>query len=114
MSFNEKIITILIIFSATVIMRFLPFVAFPENRPTPKFIQYLGKYLPGAVFGLLIVYALKDVSILSGSHGVPELIAIAVTAALHLWKKTDDNFNIRRNNLLYASCSACVLGGIYE
>lgn len=87
MSFNERILTILIIFAATVIMRFLPFVAFPENKPTPEFIKYLGKFLPGAVFGLLMIYALKDVSILSGSHGIPELIAIAVTALLHLWKK---------------------------
>lgn len=87
MSTNEKIITIVIIFLATIIMRFLPFVAFPENKPTPRFIQYLGKYLPGAVFGLLIVFALKDVTILEGSHGFPELIAIAVTALLHLWKK---------------------------
>ncbi|MBQ1966877.1 MAG: branched-chain amino acid transporter permease [Clostridia bacterium] len=87
MSTNEKIITIVIIFLATIIMRFLPFVAFPENKPTPRFIQYLGKYLPGAVFGLLIVFALKDVTILEGSHGLPELIAIAVTALLHLWKK---------------------------
>ena len=87
MSTNEKIITLVIIFLATIIMRFLPFVAFPENKPTPRFIQYLGKYLPGAVFGLLIVFALKDVTILEGSHGLPELIAIAVTALLHLWKK---------------------------
>ena len=87
MSTNEKIITIVIIFLATIIMRFLPFVAFPENKPTPRFIQYLGKYLPGAVFGLLIVFALKDVTILEGSHGLPELIAIAVTVLLHLWKK---------------------------
>ncbi|MBQ1996000.1 MAG: branched-chain amino acid transporter permease [Clostridia bacterium] len=87
MSTNEKIITIVIIFLATIIMRFLPFVAFPENKPTPRFIQYLGKYLPGAVFGLLIVFALKDVTILEGSHGLPELIAIAITALLHLWKK---------------------------
>ena len=87
MSTNEKIITIVIIFLATIIMRFLPFVAFPENKPTPRFIQYLGKYLPGAVFGLLIVFALKDVTILEGSHGLTELIAIAVTALLHLWKK---------------------------
>ena len=87
MSTNEKIITIVIIFLATIIMRFLPFVAFPENKPTPRFIQYLGKYLPGAVFGLLIVFALKDVTILEGSHGFPELIAITVTALLHLWKK---------------------------
>ena len=87
MTFNERIITILLIFAATVIMRFLPFIAFPENRPTPEFIRYLGKFLPGAVFGLLIVYSLKDVRILSGSHGIPELIAIVITAAAHLWKK---------------------------
>ena len=87
MSFTERLITIFLIFLATIILRFLPFVAFPENKPTPKFIQYLGKYLPGAVFGLLIVYALKDVNILAGSHGIPELIAIVVTALLHRWKK---------------------------
>ena len=87
MSFTERLITIFLIFLATIILRFLPFVAFPENKPTPEFIQYLGKYLPGAVFGLLIIYALKDVNILTGSHGIPELIAIVVTALLHRWKK---------------------------
>ena len=72
---------------ATLIMRFLPFIIFPDNKPTPKFIHYLGKVLPAAVFGLLIVYCLKNVSIFEGSRGIPELIAIVITAALHLWKK---------------------------
>lgn len=57
------------------------------NKPTPKYIQYLGKVLPAAVFGLLVVYCLKDVSIFSGSHGLPELIAIAVVVLLYLWKR---------------------------
>ncbi len=87
MTFNEKLITIGMIILATLIMRFLPFVIFPDNKPTPKFIKYLGKVLPGAVFSLLIVYSLKNTDILSGSHGIPELIAIAVTAVCHLWKK---------------------------
>ena len=87
MSFNEKLITVAVIILATAIMRFLPFVLFPDNKPTPKFIHYLGVVLPGAVFGLLMVYALKGVELFSGSHGFPELIAIAVTAAIHLWKK---------------------------
>ena len=39
------------------------------------------------VFGLLVVYCLKDVNILSGSHGLPEAIAILVVVLLHLWKK---------------------------
>ena len=49
--------------------------------------QYLGRALPPAVFGLLVVYCLKNVSILKGSHGIPELIAIAAVVLLHLWKR---------------------------
>lgn len=86
MTFNQKLITVGMIVLATVIMRFLPFIIFPDNKPTPKFIRYLGQVLPAAVFGLLIVYALKNVSIFEGSHGIPELIAIAITALAHLWK----------------------------
>ena len=71
----------------TLVTRFLPFILFPAGRPTPKYIQYLGKVLPAAVFGLLVIYSLKDVSILGGSHGIPELIAIAVVVVLHLWKR---------------------------
>lgn len=72
---------------ATVIMRYLPFVLFPDNKPTPPFIHYMGKVLPPAVFGFLVIYALKSVSIIDGSHGIPELIAIIITAAAHLWKR---------------------------
>ena len=60
--------------------RFLPFLLFPAGKPTPKYIQYLGRVLPAAVFGMLVVYCLKNVQILSGSHGLPEAIAIAVVA----------------------------------
>ncbi|MBQ7294972.1 MAG: branched-chain amino acid transporter permease [Clostridia bacterium] len=87
MTFNEKLITIGMIILATLIMRFLPFIIFPDNKPTPKFIQYMGKVLPGAVFSLLIIYSLKSVDILSGGHGLPELIAIVITELCHLWKK---------------------------
>lgn len=67
--------------------RFLPFLLFPADKPTPKYVQYLGKVLPAAVFGLLVIYCLKDVNIFTGSHGIPELIAIRVVVLLHLWKK---------------------------
>ena len=49
----------------TMITRFLPFFIFPADKPTPKYIQYLGKVLPGAVFGMLVIYCLKNVSILN-------------------------------------------------
>ena len=86
MSVQEQVITIAMVVLGTVLTRFLPFLLFPAGRPTPKYIRYLGAVLPGAVFGLLVVYCLKNVSVLAGSHGLPELIAIAVVVALHRWK----------------------------
>lgn len=71
----------------TMLTRFLPFVLFPAGRETPKYIQYLGKVLPGAVFGLLIIYCLKNVSIFAGSRGIPEVISIVLVVGLHLWKR---------------------------
>ncbi|MCQ2471741.1 MAG: branched-chain amino acid transporter permease [Clostridia bacterium] len=87
MTVPQHIITIAAIVLGTMLTRFLPFIAFREDKPTPKYIQYLGKVLPSAVFALLVVFCLKNVSFVSGNHGLPEIIAIAVTAALHFWKK---------------------------
>lgn len=87
MTLFEKIITIGLCAAGTMLMRFLPFLTFSSKRPTPKYIQYLGKVLPGAVFSMLVIYCLRNVSLLQGSHGIPEIIAIAVTAVLHLWKR---------------------------
>ena len=87
MTLTQQIITIGMVVLGTAATRFLPFLVFPAGKPTPKYVQYLGKVLPAAVFGLLVVYSLKDVSILSGSRGIPELISIALVAALHLWKR---------------------------
>ena len=87
MTLAQQIITVAMIVLGTMLTRFLPFLLFPAGKPTPKYIQYLGRVLPMAVFGLLVVYSLKDVSIFSGSHGIPELIAVAVVVCLHLWKR---------------------------
>ena len=87
MNVTQQILTVAVVALGTMLTRFLPFLLFPAGRSTPKFIQYLGKFLPPAVFGLLVVYCLKHVSLLSGSHGIPEALAIAVVVGLHLWKK---------------------------
>ena len=86
MTMTEQIITIAMVVLGTMATRFLPFLIFPAGKPTPKYIQFLGRFLPAAVFGLLVIYCLRNVSLLSGSHGIPELISIAVVVALHLWK----------------------------
>lgn len=87
MTIQQQIITIAMCVLATVLTRFLPFVLFRENRPTPAFVQYLGKALPSAVFAMLVVYCLKNVNLIAAPHGVPEAIGIVVTVLLHLWKR---------------------------
>ena len=87
MTFTQRIITIAMVVLATVITRFLPFLVFRAEKPTPKYVLYLGKVLPAAVFGMLVVYCLKNVDLFTGSHGLPELIAILLVVALHLWKR---------------------------
>ncbi len=87
MTFTQLLITIGMMILGTILTRFLPFVVFSSDKPTPKYIQYIGKVLPAATFGLLVVYCLKDIDLFSGSHGIPEAICILIVALLHLWKK---------------------------
>ena len=87
MTLTQQIITIAAVVFGTMLTRFLPYLVFPAGRPTPKYIQYLGKVLPSAVFGMLVIYCLKDVSLISGSHGIPELLAVLAVTVLHLWKR---------------------------
>ena len=87
MTILQQVITIGLCVAGTMLTRFLPFLLFKEDRKTPEFVQYIGKFLPSAVFGMLVVYCLKDVDILEGSHGLPELIAILITGGLHIWKR---------------------------
>lgn len=71
--------------------RVVPFLIFPKGKEIPPVVQYLGKVLTPAVIGMLVVYCLKSTPVMEAPHGLPELIAVAVTAGLHVWK---------RNNLL--------------
>ena len=87
MSITKQIIMIAMVVLGTMATRFLPFIVFPHGKETPKYVQYLGKALPGAVFGLLVVYSLKSVSLIAYPHGIPEFIALAFVVVLHLCKR---------------------------
>src|SRR3954462_634266 len=87
MNVTQQILVIAMVVLGTMLTRFLPFIVFPSGKPTPKYVQYLGKVLPPAVIGLLVIYCLKDVNFLSSSHGIPKLIAVTVVTLLHIWKR---------------------------
>ena len=87
MTLTQQILTIAAVSFGTILTRFLPFLIFPAGKPTPKYIRYLGKVLPSAVFGLLVVYCLKNVSLIASPYGLPEAIALMVVIGLHLWKR---------------------------
>lgn len=72
--------------AATMITRFLPFLLFPAGKETPRYITYLGKTLPYATIGLLVVYCLKSVSLTIYPHGLSEAISITLIVILHVLK----------------------------
>lgn len=87
MTLFEQMITIGLVVLGTMMTRFIPFILFPSGRSTPLYIQYLGKLLPAAALGLLVIYSLKDIDLFSGNHGIPELISVTIVAFLHIWRR---------------------------
>ena len=90
-SVTRSIIIIVLVAITTFATRAIPFILFPEGKKVPKSVEYLGKMLPPAVIGMLVVYCLKSVNPLVSPFGLPELIAGLAVVVLHIWK---------RNNLL--------------
>lgn len=80
----HALLQILVMAAVTIAIRFAPFVLFEKH--TPKAIVFLGEVLPFAVIAMLVVFCLKNVNVLEGNHGIPELIAVVLVATLHKWK----------------------------
>lgn len=83
----QSAVTIGAVILGTMATRFLPFLVFPKGKTPPKFVQYLGKVLPCAAIGLLVVYCFKDVAS-SGTYGIPEILSVLLIIVLHKWKKS--------------------------
>ena len=90
-SFWRSVIIIVLVALTTLATRAIPFILFPEGKKIPKAVEYLGKVLPPAVIGMLVVYCFKSVNLISSPFGLPEMIAGLTVVVLHIWK---------RNNLL--------------
>ncbi|WP_342527170.1 branched-chain amino acid transporter permease [Chryseomicrobium sp. FSL W7-1435] len=87
MTLTQQIITIAVVVLGTMLTRFLPFWVFPADKPTPGYVLFLGRLLPPAVLGLLVIYSVKDVEWTRGLYGVPELLGIVLIICLHIWKR---------------------------
>ena len=87
----DKILAIAVMAFVTYIIRLGPFLLFGKGHTTPEWVVYMGKVLPPAVMGMLIIYSLKSVEVLIINSIAPVFLAILTTAILHVWK---------RNNLL--------------
>lgn len=83
----EMVITVAIVVAGTLLTRFGAFLVFPSGEKAPDFVLFLGKALPAAVMGMLVVYTFKETVVLAYPYGIPELIALLVTVGLHLWKR---------------------------
>ena len=84
---KHSAIMIAVIAAVTILLRFLPFLVFGGKRKTPEIITYLGKVLPCAIMGMLVVFCLKGVSPTVYPYGLPELIACVLVVVLHVWKR---------------------------
>lgn len=87
LSITESIVMFGIIALVTISLRSAPFMLFPDNKETPKYIKYLGKILPNTIIAMLVIYCLKDISVFVYPNALPEIIAIISIAILHIWKR---------------------------
>lgn len=86
---NRDVRALILILTMTVVtaaLRFLPFLLLGDKRQTPTFVSYLGRVLPYAIMGMLVVYCLKGVSVTELSSVLPAALGVGITAGLHLWK----------------------------
>ena len=77
-----------ILAAVTALLRFLPFTLFGSGKKIPEAVLRLGRRLPYASMGMLVIYCLKDISVTTAPHGLPELISCAVTALVHILKRS--------------------------
>lgn len=82
----QTLCIIIAVAGGTMITRFSPFLLFPDSKEPPQIISYLGKVLPASMMGLLVVYCLKQVSVLQSPYGLPEFLSILFIVVLHKWK----------------------------
>ena len=81
------ILLVIVMAVVSFLLRAFPFIVFSGKKDTPRFVLYLGKVLPAAIIGMLVIYCVKDISFVSVSNFLPYIIAGAVVVLLHKWRR---------------------------
>ena len=99
---NDTYISMVIAVMAivTIALRFLPFIVFDHGEQLPEWITYLGKVLPPAILSMLLVYCLRNINLVEGNHGFPEVIWVGIAMLIHNWKR-NTLLSIGVSTLLY-------------
>ena len=84
---THDMLIVAIVAVVTMLTRFIPFLLFPGNKKIPKPIAFLSRVLPCSVMGMLVIYCLKDISLFSPPHGIPEFLSVALVAGTYIWKR---------------------------
>lgn len=80
-------LAVAVIALVTAALRFLPFLLFSGKKKTPKLIEKLGRVLPYAIMGMLVVYCLKDVHFTDVGGYLPALIGCLVVGVSYVWRR---------------------------
>ena len=89
MTTTRLILIIAVCAVCTMLTRAIPFLVFRDASKVPKIVLYLGKVLPPAVIATLVIYALRNTQVLTGAHGIPELIGVLTAGVLHwIWRNS--------------------------
>lgn len=89
------VLLVLVMAVVSYLLRAFPFIVFSGNKETPKYVTYLGKVLPFAIIGMLVIYCVKDISFSEIGSFVPYIVSGTIVVLLHIW---------RRNTLLSIVC----------
>ena len=95
---GHSAILVAVMSAGTILLRFLPFLLF--RKRVPPYVSYLGKVLPPAIIGMLVIYCLRSTPILSVPFGIPELIGVLTVLGLQVWKR-NSLLSILAGTLLY-------------
>ncbi|MBR2715773.1 MAG: AzlD domain-containing protein [Ruminococcus sp.] len=83
----HSVLLVLVMALVSFLLRAFPFIVFTGKKETPKFVVYLGKVLPYAIIGMLVIYCVKDISFAAAKDFLPYIIAGTVVVILHVWRR---------------------------